>query len=265
MFTRSDRKNSLDAHTGCPVRFRCNTDRRNNHPQRIQMINAPRVWMDRELAAFGASLPAGAFVLDAGAGSQRYKTKFAHCAYESTDFEQVNKLYKASTYVCDLRSLPIADARFDAVVFTQVMEHLPDPLTVVRELSRVLKPSGKLFYSGPFWYEEHEQPYDFYRYTQFAIRHIFENADFQITELRWLDGYMASVAHQLRRMQRALPRTPAGYGRMPFNLLPFIAFNLFRLPCALLASLAARCDVSKRFTDRGYPMNYMAILQKNVS
>lgn len=91
MFTRSDRKNALDEHTGCPVRIKCNTDRRNNHPQRIQMINAPRVWMDRELTAFGASLPAGAFVLDAGAGSQRYKTKFAHCAYESADFEQVNK------------------------------------------------------------------------------------------------------------------------------------------------------------------------------
>lgn len=226
------------------------------------MTNAPRVWLDRELTAFGASLPAGAVVLDAGAGGQRYKPKFNHCRYESADHEQSDRTYQPSTYVCDLRKIPVDDARFDAIAFTQVMEHLPEPAAVVRELHRVLKPGGRLFYSGPFWYEEHEQPYDFFRYTQFAVRHLFETAGFEIVELRWLDGYMATIAHQLRLMARGFPRNPAGYGRAPLNLLPWIAFNLFRAPCAILSEVAARCDIAHRYTAKGFPMNYMAIARK---
>src|ERR1041385_8418377 len=157
------------------------------------MLNSPRIWLDRELTAFGKSIAPNALVLDAGSGKQQYKPKFAHCRYESADFEKVDKTYAPSAYTCDLRKIPVEDQRFEAIVFTQVMEHLPDPGAVLNELHRVLKPGGRLFYTGPFWYEEHEKPYDFYRYTQFAIRHLFTSAGFEIQELRWLDGYMASV------------------------------------------------------------------------
>lgn len=226
------------------------------------MLNSPRIWMERELAAFGKSIPANALVLDAGAGSQRYKVHVPHCRYESADFEQVDKTYARSTYTCDLKNIPVEDARFDAIIFTQVMEHLPDPLAVVKELHRVLKPAGRLFYTGPFWYEEHEQPYDFYRYTQFAVRHLFTSAGFMIQEVRWLDGYMASVSHQLLRMMRALPRKPRDYGGGLVGILSVLAFNLFRLICACLYPLASRCDARFRYTERGYPMNYLAIVQK---
>jgi SAM-dependent methyltransferase len=226
------------------------------------MLNSPRIWLDRELTAFGQSLAQNSLVLDAGSGDQRYKSKFAHCRYESSDFEKVDKRYAQSTYTCDLKKIPVGDGRFDAVVFTQVMEHLPDPGAVLKELHRVLIPGGRIFYTGPFWYEEHEQPYDFYRYTQFAVRHLFESAGFEIKELRWMDGYMASVAHQLRRMMRALPRTPGEYGGGAIGLLNCATFNLFRLVCAAFAPLAAASDVRFRYTKRGFPMNYLAIAEK---
>ena len=55
------------------------------------------------------------------------------------DFEKVDKEYAQSTYVCDLASIPVEDERFDAVVFNQVLEHLPEPKRVLAELNRVLK------------------------------------------------------------------------------------------------------------------------------
>lgn len=80
-----------------------------------------------ELQAFSKTLAPGALVLDAGVGDQVYAGMFKHLNYEAADFEQVEKRYEKPTYSCDLASIPVEDNRFDAVVFTQVMEHLPDP------------------------------------------------------------------------------------------------------------------------------------------
>lgn len=187
--------------------------------QRMLAFNSSRYRLWQENAAFAASVPNDALVLDAGAGDVPYKSLFQHARYESADFQKVDKPYATSTYVCDLASIPIEDCRFDYIVFNQVMEHLPEPGRVLAELHRVLKVGGKMIYTGPLFYEEHEQPYDFYRYTQFGLRHLFESADFSIERLDWLEGYFGTVGYQLNSMYRYLPWRPgqfrrglAGYG-----------------------------------------------------
>ena len=136
-----------------------------------EAFNSSRERLWQENVAFAATVSAGALVLDAGAGTSPYKSLFAHARYESADFEQVNKAYAHQTYTCDLSAIPVEDSRFDAVIFNQVMEHLPEPRAVLCELHRALRPGGRLIYSGPLFYEEHEKPYDFYRYTQFGVRY----------------------------------------------------------------------------------------------
>lgn len=225
-------------------------------------LNASRVWLDRELEAFGASLPEGALVLDAGAGSQKYASKFSRQQYESADFEQVDKYYKPSTYVCDLRSIPVEDGRFDVVVFTQVMEHLPEPHLVLAELSRVLKPGGKMFFSAPLYYEEHEKPYDYYRYTQFALKFMFDRAGMDIAELRWLEGFMGTTAHMMRYSGRNFPRSPAGYGGGLTGVLALVVFQAARPLLGLLSMLARHCDTRHRYMERGMPINYLAFVTK---
>ncbi len=148
-------------------------------------MNSSRIWLGRHNEEFAKSLPAGSIVLDAGAGSQPYRRLFDHCIYESADFEMVDKEYARSTYVCDLSSIPVAAARFDAVVLNQVLEHLSDPVAVLCEMHRILKNGGTMICSAPLFYEEHEQPYDFFRYTQFAWRHLLRNAGFDIVSLDW--------------------------------------------------------------------------------
>jgi len=73
------------------------------------------------------------------------------------------KKYALSTCVWQLPAIPIKDSRFDLLLFDQVLEHVPETKLVLRELSRVLKPAGKMIYSGPLFCEEHEITYDFFR------------------------------------------------------------------------------------------------------
>ena len=225
-------------------------------------LNPTRVWLDREMAAFAARLPGGALVLDAGAGDQPYRQHFSHCRYEAADFEAVSKPYAQSTYVCDLAHIPVEDGRFDAVVFSQVMEHLPDPLSVLKELRRVLKPGGVMFYSGPLWFEEHEKPYDFYRYTRFALRHLFAAADFQMEDLRWLEGYLASVTLQLKTMRKRLPMSLSAYGG-GLAAVPILCLAMVFKPLTHILTFAfAYADRQARYTEKGYPINYLAIVRR---
>src|SRR5215470_12370346 len=123
--------------------------------------NSSRIHLERFVLAAAASVAPGARILDAGAGDGGYRQHFTHVDYESADFMQVDKPYAHDiTYVGDLADLPVEDARFDLVLLTQVLEHLSEPVAVLAELRRVLKPGGRLWGSSPLFYEEHEQPYD---------------------------------------------------------------------------------------------------------
>jgi SAM-dependent methyltransferase len=207
-------------------------------------------------------VPPGARVLDAGSGSAPYQPLFDHARYESADFHQADRPYAPATHVCDLSAIPVEGSWFDYVVFNQVMEHLSDPGAVLDELFRVLRPGGKMIYSGPLFFEEHEVPYDFYRYTQYGLRHLFGRAGFEIERLDWLEGYFGTVGYQLNRMARYLPLRPRalGGGAAGVALTPVMA-----LAKALFAGSSVafhHLETRAKFVGAGYPKNYVAIVAK---
>jgi SAM-dependent methyltransferase len=162
--------------------------------RRFLEFNSSRKRLFLENKSFAEAVPAGSLVLDAGAGDAPYRSLFSHARYESADFLSSDRKYAEPTYECDLSAIPVGGGRFDFVVFNQVMEHLPEPGRVAGELFRVLKPSGKMIYTGPLFFEEHEQPYDFYRYTRFGVRHVFERAGFVVERVDWLEGFLEPQA-----------------------------------------------------------------------
>jgi len=125
-----------------------------------------------------------------------------------------------------------------------------------------MKPGGKIIATAPFFYEEHEQPYDFYRYTQFGWRHLMATSGFEIDRLEWMEGYFGTVAYQLSLASRCLPKRPSqispglvGVLAAPVVLISKVAFDL-------LARLFNRLDERARFVSAGLPKNYLIVAHK---
>ncbi len=184
------------------------------------------VWVKQKLAA----LPAGASILDAGAGAGRFRKYSAHLRYTSQDFGQYDGVgdgkglhtgtvdYAPIDIVSDILSIPVPDASFDAVLCTEVLEHVADPVRVVGELARVLRPSGKLIVTAPFASYTHIAPYFFATgFSRYWYEHHFAAAGLAIEELvangDWYDvlqqeiGRLPGMARS--RTSRALLRPVA--------------------------------------------------------
>ena len=189
-----------------------------------------------------ASLASGTRVLDAGAGQGRFKLEFAHTRYVGVDLAvgDVEWDYSGLDAICDLVRLPFGQGTFDAVVCTQVLEHVPEPLQVLREISRVLRPEGRLFLSAPQSWHQHQKPYDYYRYTSFGIRYLVERAGLKVESIRPMGGYFWFLSFQLQNINYWLfPRGTRGrrwtwplralFGLIFQLIMPLILFYLDRL------------------------------------
>jgi len=225
--------------------------------------NSSRTYLRRFLERAAAEVQPGELVLDAGAGRAQYRGLFAHARYETADFLAVKgKKYRRPDYACDLVAIPVEDARFDHVVCTQVLEHLPEPQRVLAELGRVLRPGGTLWLSAPLFYAEHERPYDFFRYTQFGLRRLLEDAGFEVLEIAWLEGYFGTLSYQARVLSRALPTARASYGGGVKGSALAVTARAARRAAPRVADLLAGLDERVKVTDAGLPKNHTVIARK---
>ena len=120
-------------------------------------------------------------LLDVGCGTKPYQRLFAVRSYTGLEFDTpaARKRDVADAYY-DGSAFPFGVRQFDSVLCNQVLEHVFKPEDFLREIHRVLKPGGKLLLTVPFIWDEHEQPYDFARYTSFGLRAMLERNGFRI-------------------------------------------------------------------------------------
>lgn len=225
-------------------------------------FNASRVRLARENRQFAKRTEASMLVLDAGAGNGPYRTMFDHATYESADFAQLKTSYTQLDYVCDLADIPVDADRYDRIVFNQVLEHIPDPRKVLAELHRVLKPGGRIICTCPLFYEEHQRPFDFYRYTQYGLRLLFEEAGFVVERLRWMEGYFGTVSYQFDQMYRHLPKDVGALkpGWRAVYLVPLLWMT--RRLAWFLRGAFARSELRWKHTKSGMPKNYVVLATK---
>ena len=123
--------------------------------------------------------------LDVGCGSKPYKSLYQFSIYSGLEIDTPeNRELKDADYFYDGKTFPFENDMFDSVVMNQVFEHIFNPDQCLDEVSRVLKSGGILLLTIPFAWDEHEQPFDYARYSSFGIRSILEKHGFYIIEQR---------------------------------------------------------------------------------
>lgn len=152
-------------------------------------------------------------VLDFGCGSKPYENLFTNAAeYIGLDIEVSGHDHQSSKVdvYYDGNTIPFDAARFDAVVAFEVFEHVFEIDRILQEIRRVVRPGGTLFFTIPFIWDEHEQPYDFGRYTSFGTEAVLRRNGFTNVRVRKTTSYFRAASQLMIAYvyQHVFPRNP---------------------------------------------------------
>ena len=125
--------------------------------------------------------------------------------------------------VSDIAAIPEPNGAFDAIMCTEVFEHIPHPAQALAEFARLLKPGGYLLLTAPFCSLTHFAPYHFYTgFNRYFYEHYFELYGFETLDFELNGNYFEYLAQELRR----LPRVAAQYSRPRLPIWERIAQRL---------------------------------------
>ncbi len=188
-------------------------------------------WMQRTLK----KIPENLKILDAGAGELKFKKYCEHLKYVSQDFGEYTgdgdgkglQKEKWDTskvdIISDITNIPVVDASFDAVMCNEVLEHVPDPISALKELDRILKSKGYLIITVPFNSLTHFAPYHFSTgFNRYFFEHHLELFGYDILDLNINGNYFEYLAQEIRR----LPKVSRRYSNVSPGFLIRQAFKL---------------------------------------
>jgi SAM-dependent methyltransferase len=158
----------------------------------------PGFWVRRRLRAAVAEARARAHgvLFDVGCGQKPYAPMLSDriSRYIGMEYAPGSGYRGNAADVCgDAAAIPLVSSSVDTVLCTEVLEHVPDPYAVVREIARVLKPGGTLICTAPFCYPKHDE-YDFFRYSPGAVATLMRRAGLEIISERPLAGTGVTLA-----------------------------------------------------------------------
>lgn len=151
-------------------------------------------------------------LVDVGSGDSPYRGVLGHDRYVGLDRRPRGR--DALLVTADAAALPLAPGVADAVLCTEVIEHVPDERALAAELARIAAPAAPLVLSAPFVHGLHEQPYDFRRLTSIGLVSTLEGAGWRVDTVSAiggpvviaLDGLVRSADSLLRRAARVVAR-----------------------------------------------------------
>jgi SAM-dependent methyltransferase len=139
-------------------------------------------------------------MVDLGCGNKPYLREFINVEeYIGMDVEQSgNHEGKSKVDIFyDGQHFPFEDNSIDGVFSSETFEHIFNLEEVIQEIHRVLKKDGLLLATCPFFWPEHEAPYDFARYTSFALKNLLERNGFEVITYEKTGNYFTAMLQML--------------------------------------------------------------------
>ncbi len=185
------------------------------------LIHADTGVHQQALALFKRYVPAGSSVLDVGAGAGAFSERLADSGYKVTalDIDSDKWIPKHIPFVrldVDRGISGSISGQFDAVCCLEVIEHVENPWNLMREISAVLRPGGRVILSTPN-ITSFLSRLDFLRIGQF---HQFRKEDLSYGHISPITAYEVGVVASGVGL-RLLETKPGGY-------LPIFDFSSLR-------------------------------------
>jgi ubiquinone/menaquinone biosynthesis C-methylase UbiE len=176
--------------------------------QKFNNLGNREIWIKSQLS----QLRPGTSLLDVGAGECPYKPLCSHLDYVAQDVNiydgsgnskglQTGKWsFDKIDIRCDLLDIP-EDRRFDTILCTEVLEHVPDPVRCLEKLTRLVKqPGGKLLVTTPFCSLTHFAPYYFTNgFSEYFYKHHLVRLGFEIENISFNGGWFDYMTQELGR------------------------------------------------------------------
>lgn len=198
-------------------------------------------------------------LLDVGCGEMPYRSCLhPEAVYTGIDVPQASAFAmrgSESVVAFDGVSIPFPDASFSTVLCTEVLEHAREPRKLIAEIERVLRPGGIFLATVPFSARVHYSPYDFHRFTKFALIEMLSSFDEVLIEERGND--VAVIANKLVVLAMRLSR-PSRWSLISWPLL------LILFPVALISLFIAHLVMALGLGSKDDPLGYSILASKRI-
>lgn len=193
-------------------------------------------------------------LLDLGCGNKPYKEWYAPLTTESTGCDVTQSTEQLVDTICLASALPYNDSSFDTIFSTQVLEHVYDHHSMIKEAYRVLKPGGNIILTVPFTWELHEEPYDFFRISKHGLKELFEEPGFEISYIKANGGKWAAMFQMMLNTV---------YSTFKYKTVRAKVLKIFFLELKftwLINQFAVWAD--KKYRDDVWTLNYIVVAKK---
>ncbi len=166
-------------------------------------------------------------LLDIGCGSKPYQCLCKVDEYIGMEIDdEGNRNHNYADVFYDGKTIPFEDKSFDSILSNQVFEHVFNPNDFLKEVNRVTKMGGVFLMTVPFVWDEHEQPYDYARYSSFGLKHILNENGFEVIEQRKSNNGIEVIFQLLNDYIFKKTVTKSGYLNLLFILLLMAPVNM---------------------------------------
>lgn len=169
-------------------------------------------------------------LLDIGCGTKPYKSITNVDEYIGLEIDdEGNRQHRFADIFYDGKTIPCTNKEFDSIMSNQVFEHVFNPNDFLKEVNRVTKIDGLFLISAPFVWDEHEQPYDYARYTIFGLKHILSKNGFEIIEYRKSNNGIEIIFQLINTYIYKVTLTRNAYVNLSTTLLLMAPINIIGL------------------------------------